>query len=184
MSQEEKYLFGLLYATAIMLYWSFDGYKEPVFSTIQQIKAQFYQNICLLTTLDLHVFFEPTYYSSSKPFTDLPRVATTVLLWYMALEGFRTYNTLVLLLSYKENGIVDHKQILTMLYKGPSMIQGVSHWSLTTEAWVWTQISPNEICGGSSGSGTTISISSSVFPCHCHSFFYLLLLHNLVSRHC
>jgi len=26
----------------------------------------------------------------------LPHVATTVLLWYMALEGFRTYNTLVL----------------------------------------------------------------------------------------
>lgn len=73
---------AVLYATAIMLYWSFDCYKEPVFSTICQIKAQFYQNMCVLTTLDLHVFFEPTYYSSSKPITDLPPAATTVLLWY------------------------------------------------------------------------------------------------------
>jgi hypothetical protein len=74
---------GLLYATTIMLYWSFDGYKEPVFSTIQQIKAQFYQNICLLATLDLCVvFFEPIYSSSSKPITELPRLAnncTTVI---------------------------------------------------------------------------------------------------------
>jgi hypothetical protein len=52
---------------------------------------------------------------------------------------------------------------------GCAMGQAVSYWSITAEAQVQSQASPDGICGAQSGSGTGFSLSSLVFPCHCYS---------------
>jgi hypothetical protein len=49
------------------------------------------------------------------------------------------------------------------------MAQAVSCWSLTVEAQVQSQASPDWICGAQSGIGTGISLSTVVFSCHCYS---------------
>jgi hypothetical protein len=50
-----------------------------------------------------------------------------------------------------------------------AMAQAVSCQPLTVEANVRAQVSPSGICGGQSGAGTGISLSSSDFPCQYHS---------------
>ena len=45
----------------------------------------------------------------------------------------------------------------------------VSRRHITAEAWVRSQTSPCEICGGQSATGTGFSASTSVFPCQYHS---------------
>jgi len=52
--------------------------------------------------------------------------------------------------------------------KGPTMSEGVSHRPLIKEAWVQSQVSPCQICGGQSGTGTVFSPSAAVSPCHCN----------------
>ena len=49
------------------------------------------------------------------------------------------------------------------------MAQAVSSQPLTAEARVRSRLSPCEICGGQSGTGTGFSPSTSVFPCQFHS---------------
>jgi hypothetical protein len=49
------------------------------------------------------------------------------------------------------------------------MAQAVSRRPLTAEARVRSPVSPCEICGGQSGTGTGFFPSSSVFPCQFHS---------------
>jgi hypothetical protein len=49
-----------------------------------------------------------------------------------------------------------------------AMVQAVSRRPLTAEARVRSRVSPCEICGGQSGTGTGFSPSTSVFPCHFH----------------
>ena len=48
-----------------------------------------------------------------------------------------------------------------------SMAEEVSRWAVTTKAQVRSQVSPYEICGGQSGTGT--GLSTSFFPCQYHS---------------
>ena len=52
---------------------------------------------------------------------------------------------------------------------GPTMAQAFSRRPVTTEAPVRSQVSPCEICGGQSGTGTGFSSSTSLFPCQYHS---------------
>jgi hypothetical protein len=52
---------------------------------------------------------------------------------------------------------------------GSAMVQAVSCLPPTAEAQVRSRVSPCEICGGQSGTGTGFSPSSSVFPCQFHS---------------
>jgi hypothetical protein len=49
------------------------------------------------------------------------------------------------------------------------MAQAVSRRPPTAEARVRSWVSPCGICGGQSGTGTSFSPSTSVFPCHFHS---------------
>jgi hypothetical protein len=49
------------------------------------------------------------------------------------------------------------------------MAQAVSHWPLTTETCVCTQVSPYVTCGGQSDTGTGFSLSSLIFPSQYHS---------------
>jgi hypothetical protein len=53
--------------------------------------------------------------------------------------------------------------------QGRAMAQTVSCWPPTAEARVRSRVSPCGICGGQSGTGTSFSPSSSVFPCQFHS---------------
>jgi hypothetical protein len=55
---------------------------------------------------------------------------------------------------------------------GRAMANAVSCRSLAAEAWFRALVSPREICGGQSGTGTG-------FPCRCHS---TVALHTHVSR--
>ena len=50
-----------------------------------------------------------------------------------------------------------------------SMIQVVIRQFLTTEIQVQTQVSPYGICGGQTGTGAGVSVSTLVFSCQCHS---------------
>jgi hypothetical protein len=52
---------------------------------------------------------------------------------------------------------------------GLAMAQMVSHWPLIAEAKVHSWVNPCAICGGQSGTGTGLSLSSLVFTCQCHS---------------
>jgi hypothetical protein len=52
---------------------------------------------------------------------------------------------------------------------GCAMAQAVRRRPLTAEARVRSWVSPCEICGGQSGTGTGFSPSTSVFPCQFHS---------------
>jgi hypothetical protein len=52
---------------------------------------------------------------------------------------------------------------------GRAMAQAVSRRPLTAEARVRSRVSPCVICGGQSGTGTSFSPSTSVFPCQFHS---------------
>jgi hypothetical protein len=62
------------------------------------------------------------------------------------------------------------KQLLNMKDKetaqeeaeGRAMVQVISHWPLTAEAWVRVWVNPCGICGGQSGTGTGFSPNS--FP--------------------
>jgi hypothetical protein len=49
------------------------------------------------------------------------------------------------------------------------MAQAVSRWRSTAEARARSRFSPCGICGGQSGTGTSFSPNTSVFPCQFHS---------------
>jgi hypothetical protein len=49
------------------------------------------------------------------------------------------------------------------------MAQVVSRRPLTAEVWVHASVSSCEICGGQSGTRTSFSLSSSIYPCQYHS---------------
>jgi hypothetical protein len=49
------------------------------------------------------------------------------------------------------------------------MAQAVSRRPLTAEAQVRSRVSPCEICGRQSGTGTGFSPNTSIFPCQFHS---------------
>jgi hypothetical protein len=49
------------------------------------------------------------------------------------------------------------------------MPQAVSRRPLTAEARLLARLSPCEICGVQSSTGTSFSTCYSVFPCQCHS---------------
>jgi hypothetical protein len=59
--------------------------------------------------------------------------------------------------------------ILVTAVKGRAMAQAVSRRSLTAEGWVRSRVSPCGICDGQSGTGTSFSPSTSVFPRQFHS---------------
>jgi len=62
---------------------------------------------------------------------------------------------------------------------GRDKAQVVSRWNVATDAWVRSQISSCEICGGQSGIRKRFSSSISVFPCQYCSILisiYMLLL--------
>ena len=61
------------------------------------------------------------------------------------------------------------------------MAQAVRLWPLAKEAWVLTQDTPCEICGGQSGSGRGISTSTLILPCwyHFQQCFILILIYLL-----
>jgi hypothetical protein len=52
---------------------------------------------------------------------------------------------------------------------GRAMAAAVDHRPLTAEARVRSRVSPCGICGGQSGTGTSFSPSTSVFPCQFYS---------------
>jgi hypothetical protein len=52
---------------------------------------------------------------------------------------------------------------------GRDMAQAVIRRSLTTEAWVRSQVSACDICGGQSGTGSGFSPSTSIFHCQYYS---------------
>jgi hypothetical protein len=56
-----------------------------------------------------------------------------------------------------------------MVLIGRAMAQVVSRRSLTAETLVHVEVSPCEVCGGHSITGTDFSPSSSVFSCQYHS---------------
>jgi hypothetical protein len=58
------------------------------------------------------------------------------------------------------------------------MTQAVRHWPVTAEAWVYSQVSPHEVCYGQSGIGTGFSLSFSVLLCQYHS---TMALHTHIS---
>jgi hypothetical protein len=58
--------------------------------------------------------------------------------------------------------------IIPMLLGGSATVHMVSCWPLTVEAWVRAWVSPCEIFGGQSGTGTGFSLSSLDFPCQYH----------------
>lgn len=52
---------------------------------------------------------------------------------------------------------------------GNAVAQAVSYWPVSAEAQVQTKASECEICGGLSGLGVGLSVSTSFLPRHCHS---------------
>jgi hypothetical protein len=62
---------------------------------------------------------------------------------------------------------------------GRAMANAVGCRALAAEAWFRALVSPREICGGQSGTGTGFSGSFWGFPCRCHS---TVALHTHVSR--
>jgi hypothetical protein len=52
---------------------------------------------------------------------------------------------------------------------GRAMAEAVSSWPLTAEARIRARVSPCDICGGQSGTGTGFSPSYSALPCQYHS---------------
>jgi hypothetical protein len=62
-----------------------------------------------------------------------------------------------------------HKCHSNTSYTGRAMAQAVSRRPHTAEACVRSRVSPCEIYGGQSGTGTGFSPSTSVFPCQYHS---------------
>ena len=49
-------------------------------------------------------------------------------------------------------------------FKTRAMAQAVGRWSIRAEAWVRSQVSLDEICGGQSVTGTGFSPSTSAYP--------------------
>jgi hypothetical protein len=66
------------------------------------------------------------------------------------------------------------------------MAQAVSRRPLTAETRVCDQVDPCGVCGGQSGTGTSFSPGSSVFPCQYHSTVALQThiiwgMHNMLT---
>jgi hypothetical protein len=52
---------------------------------------------------------------------------------------------------------------------GHAVALAVSYWPVSAEAQVQTKASECGICGGLSGLGAGLSVSTSFLPSHCHS---------------
>ena len=82
---------------------------------------------------------------------------------YMSIKAKYSYNCLTRLTA-----------------RGGAIAQAVSRWPLATKARALFQVSPSEICGGKSGTGTGFSPSTSLIPCQYHSIIalYLFIRHR------
>ena len=59
--------------------------------------------------------------------------------------------------------------VVNVWLRGSAMTQAVGWRPITVKAWVWSQVSPSEICSGQNDNVSGFSPSTSVFPCQYHS---------------
>jgi len=95
--------------------------------------------------------------------------------------GFGFYNRAGECLLCGTNRIFKYNSSCFFFSAGPAIVQAFSRRPVITETPVQSRISPCEICGGQSGTGTSFSSITSLFPCQYHS---TIAPYSSASTHC